>query len=87
MHLKGSLCIIHFVCLFVSLFRSGCGPTAVFLAIDYLLEQAKQEDLVDFYGCVNLLRADRFEMVQTLVIFFEVLLLEMLSSYVDFNID
>ena len=46
---------------------AGVGRTGTFLALDYLLDQAKAEQLVDILFCVNLLRERRIKMVQTLV--------------------
>ena len=41
------------------------GRTGTFIAIDYLLDQAKVEGQVDIYHCVQSMRAKRVNMVQT----------------------
>ncbi len=55
---------IVFLCTVVS---AGIGRTGTFIALDILLEQADTEAVVDIYGCVNLMRDNRMNMVQTLV--------------------
>ena len=43
----------------------GVGRTGTFITLDYLLEQAKQEQLVDVSACICKMRKNRCEMVQT----------------------
>jgi protein tyrosine phosphatase len=45
---------------------AGVGRTGTFIAIDYLLEQARVEGQVDIYGCVAAMRNMRVNMIQTL---------------------
>ncbi len=49
---------------FVFLFSAGIGHTDTFIALDYLLEQAEVKEAVNIYKCVNLMRANRMNMVQ-----------------------
>ena len=48
-------------------FSAGVGRTGAFIAIDYLIEQAKAEGGIDVFQCVKKLREQRTIMVQTLV--------------------
>ncbi len=52
---------------FPIIFSAGVGRTGTFIAIDSLLEQAKQEDEVDVYGYTCVMRSNRVNMIQTLV--------------------
>ncbi|XP_064617191.1 receptor-type tyrosine-protein phosphatase kappa-like [Liolophura sinensis] len=44
---------------------AGIGRTGTFIALDYLVNQAKAEGMVDVPACVELLRQQRVNMVQT----------------------
>ncbi|XP_067664851.1 receptor-type tyrosine-protein phosphatase kappa-like isoform X2 [Haliotis asinina] len=44
---------------------AGIGRTGTFIALHYLLSQAKADGIVDVFGCVSQLRQQRMEMVQT----------------------
>ncbi|KAK6179861.1 hypothetical protein SNE40_012119 [Patella caerulea] len=45
---------------------AGIGRTGTFIALDYLIEEAKAIDSVDIFECVKQLRYERVNMVQTL---------------------
>ena len=46
-------------------FSAGIGRTGTFLAVDYLLEQAKAEGVVDVVKYTYLMRSNRMNMIQT----------------------
>lgn len=46
---------------------AGVGRTGTFIALDRLLQQMKQEKVVDAFGVVYALRMNRYLMIQTLV--------------------
>lgn len=46
---------------------TGVGRTGTFIALDRLLQQMKQEKVVDTFGVVYALRMNRYQMIQTLV--------------------
>lgn len=46
---------------------AGVGRTGTFIALDQLLQQMKQEKVVDIFGVVYALRMNRYQMIQTLV--------------------
>ena len=50
-------------------FSAGIGRTGTFLAVDYLLEQAKAEGVVDVVKYTYLMRSNRINMIQTPVSF------------------
>uniref|UniRef100_A0A8C6JHI7 protein-tyrosine-phosphatase n=1 Tax=Melopsittacus undulatus TaxID=13146 RepID=A0A8C6JHI7_MELUD len=45
---------------------AGVGRTGTFIALDRLLQQMKQEKVVDTFGTVYALRMNRYQMIQTL---------------------
>ena len=58
----------HQRCTFVVLFSSaGVGRTGTLISLDYLLEQAAEEGVVDIFRCVYQMRKNRVNMIQTLV--------------------
>ena len=46
---------------------AGVGRTGTFIALDYLLEQAKVEGEIDVYSYSCIMRSNRVNMIQTLV--------------------
>mgnify|MGYP001052755911 CR=1 FL=1 len=46
---------------------AGIGRTGTYLGLDYLLDEAAAGDHVDVLTCVNKLRKNRVDMVQTVV--------------------
>ena len=58
---------LNYIIILMCSCSSGVGRPGTFIALDYLLDQAKAEHLVDVWSCVHQLRADRVNMVQTLV--------------------
>ena len=44
---------------------AGVGRTGTFIALDYLLDQARAEGVVDVLHCVRQMRQDRVNMIQT----------------------
>lgn len=46
---------------------AGVGRSGTFIALDRLLQQMKQEKVVDTFGVVYALRMNRYLMIQTLV--------------------
>ena len=58
---------ILFHTLNLSVCSAGVGRTGTFIALDYLLEQAKAEGMVDVFTYTALMRTNRMKMIQTLV--------------------
>ena len=48
-------------------YSAGVGRTGTFIALDYLLEQAKVEGVLDVFGYACIMRSNRVNMIQTLV--------------------
>ena len=48
---------------------AGIGRTGTFIALDVVVYQAQNQDYVDVFGCVEALRNQRVNMVQTQVIY------------------
>ena len=46
---------------------AGVGRTGSFIAIDYLLDEAQAEKVVDLYGLTQRMRKNRISMIQTAV--------------------
>ncbi|XP_061192574.1 receptor-type tyrosine-protein phosphatase kappa-like [Saccostrea echinata] len=44
---------------------AGIGRSGTYIALDYLLDQAKNENIVDVLKCAQLMRANRINMIQT----------------------
>ena len=53
---------------------AGIGRTGTFIALDYLTDQALALGYVDVAGCVDTIRKQRVNLVQTLVSFVDFLL-------------
>ena len=66
MHKASSHFSMHFYCT-CDVSSAGVGRTGTFLALDYLIEQAATEGIVDIYGTVDRMRTERVNMIQTLV--------------------
>ena len=49
------------------MFSAGVGRTGTYLAVEHLLQQAAAEDRVDVVGCIDNMRQQRVNMVQSLV--------------------
>ncbi|XP_048252782.1 receptor-type tyrosine-protein phosphatase epsilon-like [Haliotis rufescens] len=45
--------------------RAGVGRTGTFIGLDFLFDQAKAEGRVDFYHCIQKMRENRVNMIQT----------------------
>ena len=52
---------------YVCTYSAGIGRTGTFLAIDYLLQQAKKDGIIDVYHYTSVMRKSRVNMIQTLV--------------------
>lgn len=55
---------MFFLCFHLS---AGIGRTGTFIALNYLVQQAKESGYVDVFECVETLKRQRLNMVQTLV--------------------
>lgn len=44
---------------------AGAGRTGCFIAVDFLLDMAENEGVVDIFNCIRELRSQRVNMVQT----------------------
>ena len=53
--------------MYAYVYSAGVGRTGTFIALDYLLEQAKVEGELDVYGYACIMRSNRVNMIQTLV--------------------
>ncbi|XP_053381772.1 receptor-type tyrosine-protein phosphatase U-like [Mercenaria mercenaria] len=45
--------------------RAGIGRSGTYIAVDYLLQQAKAEGVIDLVQCAQLMRSNRVNMIQT----------------------
>lgn len=48
-------------------FSAGVGRTGTFIALDYLLDMAEEEQKIDLFNCTMNMRKDRVNMIQTVV--------------------
>jgi len=53
--------------LYPLLLSAGIGRTGTYIAVDYLKKQAAEEGIIDILSCVDRMREDRINMVQSLV--------------------
>ena len=51
--------------LFITLSSAGVGRTGTYIALDYLLDQAAKENVVDMFECTKEMRSRRPCMIQT----------------------
>ena len=49
---------------YISLYSAGVGRTGTYIALDYLLDQAAKENVVDMFECTKEMRARRPCMIQ-----------------------
>ena len=50
-----------------SLYSAGVGRSGTFIALDRLLDQSEAEGEINIFQCVNDMRKDRVNMIQTVV--------------------
>lgn len=48
-------------------YSAGIGRSGTYIAVDYLLQQAKAEGVIDLLQCAQLMRSNRVNMIQTWV--------------------
>lgn len=72
LHLKGKICMClmfdvtdHTWLALSSPCSAGAGRTGCFIAVDFLLDMAENEGVVDIFNCIRELRSQRVHMVQT----------------------
>ena len=62
-------CIARYMNLIYFSTSAGVGRTGTFIALDYLLDSAEATGKVDVFNCVNNIRKQRVNLVQTVVSF------------------
>ena len=67
LHFYGLIHFTYMNILTIVNFSAGVGRSGTFIALDYLLDQAEAEKMVDVQKCTSVMRKNRMNMVQNLV--------------------